>query len=65
MGAGAERLERVWAVKRWYDDDWMKLDNKVRSSVVEGVAVFLSMFDLPDVAKVFCPAPPPKWDPRG
>ena len=64
VGAGAERLERVWAVKRWYDDDWMKLDNKVRSSVVEGVAVFLSMFDLPDVAKVFCPAPPPKWDPE-
>ena len=64
VGAGAERLERVWAVKRWYDDDWMKLDNKVRSSVVEGVAVFLSMFDLPDVAKVFCPDPPPKWDPE-
>ena len=64
VGAGAERLERVWAVKRWYGDDWLKLDNKVRSSVVEGVAVFLSMFDLPDVARVFCPGPPPKWDPE-
>ena len=60
-GAGQERLERVWAVQRWYEEDWMKLDNKVRSSVVEGVAVFLSMFDLPEVAKVFCPDPPPKW----
>ena len=65
VGAGAERLERVWAVKRWYDDDWMKLDNKVRSSVVEGVAVFLSMFDLPDVAKVFCPDSAPEVGPRG
>ncbi len=62
-GAGQERLELVWAVQRWYREDWMKLDNKVRSSVVEGVAVFLSMFDLPDVAKVFCPGPPQKWDP--
>ena len=59
-GAAQERLERVWAVKRWYDDDWMKLDIKVRSSVVEGVAVFLSMFDLPEVARMFCPGPPPK-----
>ena len=62
-GAGQERLELVWAVQRWYQEDWMKLDNKVRSSVVEGVAVFLSMFDLPEVAKVFCPGPPQKWDP--
>ena len=62
-GAGQERVELVWAVQRWYREDWMKLDNKVRSSVVEGVAVFLSMFDLPEVAKVFCPGPPQKWDP--
>ena len=62
-GAGQERVELVWAVQRWYREDWMKLDNKVRSSVVEGVAVFLSMFDLPEVAKVFCPGPPRKWDP--
>ena len=62
-GAGQERVELVWAVQRWYREDWMKLDNKVRSSVVEGVAVFLSMFDLPEVAKMFCPGPPQKWDP--
>ena len=29
-----------------------------KSSIVEGVLVFLSMFDMPDVAKVFCPAAP-------
>ena len=34
------------------------LDNKIRSSIVEGVSVFLSMFDVPSVARVFCPAAP-------
>ena len=36
------------------------IDNKIRSSIVEGISVFLSIFDLPDVARVFCPPPPPK-----
>ena len=49
--------ERVAAVKRWFDNDWQKLDNKIKSSIVEGVSVFLSMFDMPDVARVFCPPP--------
>ena len=39
-------------------NDWQKLDNKIKSSIVEGVSVFLSMFDMPDVAAVFCPPPP-------
>ena len=46
------------AVKRWFVHDWQTLDNKIRSSIVEGVSVFLAMFDMPDVAKVFCPAAP-------
>ena len=49
---------RVEAVNRWYVHDWNTLDNKIRSSIVEGVSVFLSMFDLPDVARVFCPPAP-------
>ena len=57
--------ERVAAVKRWFDNDWQKLDNKIKSSIVEGVSVFLSMFDMPDVAAVFCPpAPQVSDDPR-
>ena len=64
---GRERFEsttatetrlRVEAVNRWYVHDWNTLDNKIRSSIVEGVSVFLSMFDLPDVARVFCPPAP-------
>ena len=49
---------RVEAVNRWYVHDWNTLDNTIRSSIVEGVSVFLSMFDLPAVARVFCPPAP-------
>ena len=64
-GAGDDVRERVAAVKRWFEDDWQKLDNKIKSSIVEGVSVFLSMFDMPDVAAVFCPpAPEVSDDPR-
>ena len=57
-GPGEDTRERVEAVKRWFVHDWQALDNKIKSSIVEGVSVFLSMFDMPDVAKVFCPAAP-------
>ena len=53
------------AVKRWFVNDWQMLDNKIKSSIVEGVAVFLAMFDMPDVAQVFCPdAPETPDDPQ-
>ena len=57
-GPGKDTRERVEAIKRWFVHDWQNLDNKIKSSIVEGVSVFLSMFDMPDVAKVFCPAAP-------
>ena len=57
-GPGDETRERVEAIKRWFVHDWQTLDNKIKSSIVEGVSVFLAMFDMPDVAKVFCPAAP-------
>ena len=46
------------AVERWYRNDWTALDNKLRSSIVEGISVFLSLFDQPQVAAIFCPRPP-------
>ena len=61
-GPGEEIRERVEAVKRWFVHDWQALDNKVKSSIVEGVSVFLAMFDMPDVAKVFCPKAPEETD---
>ena len=43
------------SVITWYRHDWSKLDSRLRSSIVEGVSVFLSLFDQPEVADVFCP----------
>ena len=57
-GAGREYAEQVDAIERWYLHDWMALDAKLRTSIVEGISVFLSLFDQPEVAGVFCPPPP-------
>src|SRR5688572_447998 len=52
----ADRQHRLEAIKRWFNGPWMKLDNKVKASIVEGVVVFLSLFDEnPDVYRAFCP----------
>ena len=37
---------------------WLTIDPKLRSSIIEGLSVFLSVFDLPDVAATFCPPKP-------
>ena len=64
-GAGREVVEQVEAIARWYDKDWMALDAKLRTSIVEGISVFLSLFDQPEVAGVFCPPPPTGSPPAG
>ena len=46
-------LARWQSVKTWYDHDWMKLDPKLRTSCVEGISSFLSLFDMEDVADIF------------
>ncbi len=61
--AGIELREQVEAVERWYLHDWMALDAKLRTSIVEGISVFLSLFDQPEVAGVFCPPPPAEEPP--
>ena len=58
-GAGSELREQVEAIERWYLNDWMALDAKLRTSIVEGISVFLSLFDQPGKwPGVFCPPPP-------
>ena len=57
-GAGSELREQVEAIERWYLHDWTALDAKLRTSIVEGISVFLSLFDQPQVASMFCPPPP-------
>ena len=57
----ADRLKaRHESVKTWYEKDWMKLDPKLRTSCVEGISSFLSLFDMEDIADIFCPKAPAK-----
>ncbi len=51
-----EKRSQLEAVRRWFDDDWRRIEPKLRTSIVEGVSVFLSLFDdNPKVKRVFCP----------
>jgi len=55
-GGWAERRYQRDAVDRWYRHGWMKLDARLRSSITEGVIVFLSLFDDNEaVHRTFCP----------
>lgn len=50
------RKQQLEAVQRWYTSGWTKLDARLRSSIIEGVVVFLSLFDdNPAVHRAFCP----------
>lgn len=52
----ADRKEQLEAVKRWYNGDWKNLDKKLQTSIIEGISVFLSLFDdNPRVKRTFCP----------
>jgi hypothetical protein len=59
----ARKRHQFEAVKRWFFHDWMRIEPKLRTSVVEGISCFLSLFDdNPDVKDVFCP-PKAAYDP--
>ncbi len=52
----SDSREQIEAVKRWYEYDWKCIDTKLRTSVVEGISSFLSLFDdNPRVKRLFCP----------
>jgi hypothetical protein len=54
--ADPEKLAQLEAVDRWFRDDWRRIEPKLRTSIVEGVSVFLSLFDdNSKVKRVFCP----------
>jgi hypothetical protein len=57
QGAGwAARRHQFEAIQRWYVHGWTRLDTRLRSSIVEGIVVFLSLFDdSPAVHRAFCP----------
>jgi hypothetical protein len=51
-----EKREQFEAVKRWFYHDWRRIEPRLRTSIVEGISVFLSLFDdNPAVKRVFCP----------
>jgi len=57
------KREQFEAVKRWFYQDWARIEPKLRTSIIEGISVFLSLFDdNPDVKRVFCP-PKAAYDP--
>jgi hypothetical protein len=48
--------ERFLSVQYWYWEHWKFFRSEVKTSVVQGIAVFLSLFETdPDVRRVFCP----------
>lgn len=52
----SRKVEQLAAVKRWFYNDWRRIEPKLRTSIVEGISVFLSLFDdNPDVKRTFCP----------
>jgi len=54
--SGADKHEQLEAVKRWFYHDWRRIEPKLRTSIVEGISVFLSLFDdNPTVKRAFCP----------
>jgi hypothetical protein len=54
--ADPDKLAQLQAVKRWFTEDWKRIEPKLRTSIVEGISVFLSLFDdNPKVKRVFCP----------
>ena len=49
-----DKLEQLQAVKRWYENDWKRIDKKLQTSIIEGISVFLSLFDdSPAVKRTF------------
>jgi hypothetical protein len=58
------KREILEGVKRWFYHDWRRIENKLRTSIVEGISVFLSLFDdNPMVKRTFCP-PKECYDPK-
>ena len=67
----ADRQHRLLAIQRWFNQTWRRLDAKVKTSIIEGIVVFLSLFDEnPTVYRAFCPSrstylnPPKPGEPR-
>ena len=60
----SRKFQQFEAVRRWFENDWSRIEAKLRTSIVEGISVFLSLFDdNPTVKHIFCP-PKECFDPE-
>ena len=50
--------ERATELHGWFVSHWLKMDQKLRTSISEGVASLLGLFVDPEVSRVFCPPDP-------
>jgi hypothetical protein len=54
--ADLEMRSRFESVQYWYWEHWKFFRSEVKTSIVQGIAVFLSLFETdPQVRRVFCP----------
>jgi hypothetical protein len=67
-----EQRRRFESIDYWYWEHWKFFRSEVKTSIIQGIAVFLSLFETdPDVRRVFCPPKelydgnPCADDPRG
>jgi hypothetical protein len=52
----AEHRDRFESVQYWYWEHWKFFRSEVKTSIVQGIVVFLSLFETdPQVRRVFCP----------
>jgi hypothetical protein len=59
----SDRIALLMAVRRWYENAWMGMDVKLRTSIVAGPDFFLSLFDSDrQLNRLFCP-PKEAYDP--
>jgi hypothetical protein len=67
-----EHYDRFDSVRYWYWEHWKFFRSEVKTSIIQGIVVFLSLFETdPQVRRVFCPpkelyeGKPCAGDPKG
>jgi hypothetical protein len=52
----SEQRDRFDSIQYWYWEHWKFFRSEVKTSIIQGIVVFLSLFETdPDVRRVFCP----------
>ena len=52
----SEHRDRFDSIQYWYWEHWKFFRSEVKTSIIQGIVVFLSLFETdPDVRRVFCP----------